>query len=797
MKKVLNVGANSKAIALPPQYAGWEHQLLNIDPTGHPDIVCDARELTTWAPEQYDAIYCSHNLERHYRHDVAKVLAGFRHVLKPDGFAHIRVPDMAEVMRRAVENSLDIEDTLYQSGLGPITVLDVMYGYGRRIESSGCEFFAHKTGFTRKSLTAALGRGGFSHISVVAADFELGAFAFKQPPSESIMTLLGLSAASFDGGFTGAVAVGNVAAMSLADVFSQAEKLAAAAKHLEAIQLYRAWLAAVDSPLAYAARFNLGRLLSDAGDLPAALEAYRAALAQNPAFAQARLNLGNILERSGQRVEAIAEWQQALRDIDAGDAPDPALLKHALNSLGRLLEVERRYPEAEAMLTRSLAVFPEQEDVLHHWVHLRQRQCEWPVYSPLPGVPVDFMKRSTSAFAMLSLTDDPALQLEAALKYARSKVRSDLSRLAPEAGYTHDRIRIAFLSSDLCMHAVSQLTVELFELLDPSQFEVYGFCWSRQDGSLFQARVVNSFDRYIRIADMDDAAAAASILSHEIDVLVDLHGLTSGARPNILSYRPAPVQITYLGFAGTSGHPCIDYIIADRYLIPEEESSFYSESPLYLSEVYQCSDRQRPISRLPTKADCGLPEGKFVFCSHNNNYKFNEEVFASWIRILQRVPESVLWLLEDNPWAQANLRNVATRQGIDPARLVFAPRVMPSEYLARFSAADLFLDTYPCNAGATANDVLWMGLPVLTRSGRTFASRMAGSLLTSLGLSELITTDITEYEEQAVLLATNPGMLLKLKDRLTEARSTSPLFDMPRFVRHFEEAIKSVVVRAG
>jgi len=587
------------------------------------------------------------------------------------------------------------------------------------------------------------------------------------------------------------------AALEPMKLLELAEKLNSVQRYSDVVQLYQAWLSHCSSAINYVIQFNLGVTLTQLEQLPAAERVYRDAIVQKPDFAQAWFNLGSVIERQHRPDNALIIWQSMLDHPLVGPQQNKELYLMVVNSMGRLLEENRRYEAAEQHLLASLQADPAQPKVIQHWVHLRQKQCKWPVYTEVENLSYGEMLKATSPLAMLAATGDPGLQFAAAARFAKERINLRVPALAPVLGYKHDRIRIGFLSSDLCMHAVSQLTVELFELLDRTQFEVYGFCWSREDGSQFQTRVVKSFDHYIRIAGMDDATAASSILSHEIDILVDLHGLTSGARPNILAYRPAPVQITYLGFAGTSGHPCIDYIIADRYLIPDEESPFYSESPLYLDEVYQCSDRQRPVSRLPTRAECGLPEGKFVFCSHNNNYKFNEEVFSSWMRILQRVPESVLWLLEDNQWAQANLRDAATRHGLDPARLVFAPRVAPSEYLARFSAADLFLDTYPCNAGATANDVLWMGLPVLTRSGRTFASRMAGSLLTSLGLPELITTDIEDYEKRAVQFATDPESFARLKDRLTEARKTSPLFDMPRFVRHFEEAVKSKVVKAG
>lgn len=580
----------------------------------------------------------------------------------------------------------------------------------------------------------------------------------------------------------------NFEAMSLLNL---ADKLNANLRFTDVVTLYQTWLECCKNAINYVVQFNLAVTLTQLEQLPAAEKLYRDAIALKPDFAQAWFNLGSVIERQRRTDNALIIWQSMLDHPLVSAQQNKELYLMVLNSMGRLLEETRQYEAAEQKLLTSLQTDPAQSKVIQHWVHLRQKQCKWPVYAEIEGMPYGEMLKATSPLAMLAASGDPGMQLAVATRFIKERVDLRVPDLIGAKRYKHQRIRIGFLSSDLCMHAVSQMTVELFELLDREQFEVYGFCWSKQDGSQFQSRVVKSFDHYVRIAGMDDATAAASILACEIDVLVDLHGLTSGARPNILSYRPAPVQVTYLGFAGTSGHPCIDYIIADHFLIPDEEIPLYSEAPLYLPEVYQCSDRNRFVAKLPTRQECGLPEDKFVFFSHNNNYKFNEEVFSCWMRILHRVPNSVLWLLEDNQWAQVSLREFAQKHEVDSDRLIFAPRVAPPEYLARFSAADLFLDTYPCNAGATANDVLWMGKPILTRSGRAFASRMAGSLLTSLGLSELITTDISEYEQRAVDLATDAEMFSRLNKKLNEARKTSALFDMPRFVRHFEDAIKS------
>jgi predicted O-linked N-acetylglucosamine transferase (SPINDLY family) len=407
------------------------------------------------------------------------------------------------------------------------------------------------------------------------------------------------------------------------------------------------------------------------------------------------------------------------------------------------------------------------------------------------------MRRSTSALAMLSLSDDPEAQLAAARQFVKNKVRSDVPALSVPRSYGHQKIRVAYGSSDFCLHPIAMLTAELFELHDRERFEVYGFCWTRQGHSALRQRIIDAMDHFESIESLTDEAAARLIREHEIDVLIDLHGQTLGARPNLLAWRPAPIQITYLGLPATTGLPSIDHVIADRFLIPEEHAAFYSEKPLYMPDVYQVSDRRRQHAPIPNRTDCHLPAEGFVFCSFNNNYKYTPETFDIWMNLLRRVPGSVLWLLSDNPWAEANLRNEAKTRNIDAGRLIFAPRVAPDQYLARYAVADLFLDSFPFNAGTTANDALWMGLPVLTRSGRSFASRMAGALLTAAGLSELITYNPRDYEEKAVALAQTPGECRRLRDHLREVHLNGVLFDTPRFVRHLEDHLQRLVAELG
>lgn len=567
------------------------------------------------------------------------------------------------------------------------------------------------------------------------------------------------------------------------------DQLNAAGLNGLAAVLYQTWLNRHDSPYNQFAWFNLGAALFSDGDIEGAGRAYEQALALAPRFVQPRFNLGLVRERQGLIDDAIAQWKLVQEYANPDKADERPILIAALNSQARVQEGRKQFADATECLNRSLALDPGQTDVMHHWIFIRAKQCQWPVYDAPEGVDPELLRNSTSALALLSLDDDPQKQLATAQGYVQRKLPADLPRLAPEEGYGHQKIRIAYCSSDFCLHPVSMLTVELLELHDREKFEVYGFCWSPNDSSALRQRVVKAFDHYISIKHLDEEASARLIREHEIDILIDLQGQTAGARMRMLALRPAPIQITYLGLPATTGLPCIDYVIADRFLIPEEYAPYYSEKPIYLPDVYQASDRKRLCAPAPTRKGCGLPTEGFVFCSFNNNYKYTPEVFGAWMNILHRVPGSVLWLLSDNPWAQANLQREAQARGIDPQRLVFAERAWPEQYLARYALPDLFLDTFPFNAGTTANDALWMGLPVLTLTGRSFAARMAGALLTAAGLPELITYDLQAYEDKAVELATTPGICLRLREHLEEVRANGVLFDMPRLVRNLEQEL--------
>ena len=582
--------------------------------------------------------------------------------------------------------------------------------------------------------------------------------------------------------------------LALGELFQAAQTLAELGMPLGAIRLYEAWLANTASPAAYAVRFNLAVARGNVGDDAGAERDYLQIITLAPDFVEARLNLGTLYERMNRPDEALAAWQGILADV-SDLAAKPALHVQALNNLGRLCEIRKRLPEALDYLTRSLELDPGQPKVITHWVHLRQKLCVWPVYQAFGGVTLEQQRRHTSALAMLGASPDPAEQLAASRHFVEEKVHAAPEQLAPAAGYAHQRIRIGYLSSDLCSHAVAILTAELYELHDRSRVEVYAFSWSREDNSPLRARVVGAMDHYIRIDRMTDEEAARCIRAHEIDVLVDLHGLTLGARADILGWRPAPVQLTWLGFPGPTAIPCIDYVVADDFVLPTQLEPHFTEKPLRMPHTFQINDRQRAIGPTPTRAASGLPDDKVVFCSFNSNFKFTSDLFDAWMRILARVPDSVLWLVADADATRVNLVREAEARGIDGNRLLFAARVAPADYLARFRLADLFLDTNPFNAGTTASDALWAGLPVLTWAGQTFCSRMAGSLLRAVGLPELVTHSLEDYEALAIALGNDRPRLAALRARLAAKRDTSPLFDTPRFVRDYEDLLASVVKR--
>jgi predicted O-linked N-acetylglucosamine transferase (SPINDLY family) len=553
-----------------------------------------------------------------------------------------------------------------------------------------------------------------------------------------------------------------------------------------AAELYHLWLRCTESPLLFAAWYNLGVLQIQSDEQQEAEQSLRAALAIKPDFIDARMTLGTLQERLRQHEAALATWRAALAQIDPDHPASRPQQIQALNSVARVAALRRHYPEAEDACARSLLLDPKQPEVAAQWISLRQQQCAWPVCAPLPGLAEADLGDAASAASMLCISDDPALQLAAAKRHAVNRA-APLPPLADQQGYVHRKLRIGYLSSDFSAHAASRLSAELYGLHRRGRFEVYGFSWNEEDRSGLRARVAPQMDHHIPLTVMSDLQAAQTIRAHEIDILVDLHGLAADGRPGILAHRPAPVQIAWLGHPGSSAMAAVDYVLADAFVLPPELTPWFTEQPLYLPDSVQIHDRRRAVGPAPARAACGLPEHAFVFCSFNSSRKLAPAQFAAWMRILQRVPHGVLWLAADSEPVRDNLRVAALRHGVASDRLVFAAHLPQADYLARLQLADLCLDTLPSSGGAGAGDALWAGVPMLTQAGRSYAGRLGGSLLHAIGLPELVTRSARAYEDKAVRLASRPEELARLRRRLAKNRDRGPLFDTPQLVAELEQ----------
>lgn len=559
----------------------------------------------------------------------------------------------------------------------------------------------------------------------------------------------------------------------------------------EAIAGYRAWLAANPlSPQGFAAWFNLGVLLGAAGVRAEAAEAYRQALALKPDLYQASVNLGLALEAQGQEEGALGAWQAALQP----DAARTALLNHR----GRLLEQAKRYAEAEAALQASLLTDPHQPDVIQHWSHLRQKGCLWPIHpvGGLPGLDPAALALQSGPLGALALTDDVALQRRIGEAWVARKVPPAPERLAPPRGYaSRERIRLGYLSSDLGRHALGFLIVDLLERHDRGRFEVFGYCSSPEDGSEVRQRILGALDHHVPVGALSEEATARRIRADEIDILVDLNGLTRGARLGALRWKPAPVQATYLGYVGPVPIPELDWMICDDTVVPPEHAAHYAPRPLPIGGLYQANDSRVPALPTVSRQEEGLPEDAFVLCCFNNFYKITEPVFAAWCAILRRLDHAVLWLTEDNATGQEALRRRLVAEGLAPGRIVFAPRAEPARYLARLGLADLFLDTSPYNAGTVASDALRMGLPLVTLAGRAFASRMAASLLRAVGMTETIAATLDDYVAIAAAIGSDPARHARLRAHLCGGAAWQRgIGDGAAFARRMEAAYESILL---
>jgi len=542
--------------------------------------------------------------------------------------------------------------------------------------------------------------------------------------------------------------------MQLAELFTTCEQLQQAGKTDEALHTYKTWLDASTDPNRFMGWFNYGSLLQSTGNTLAAEDAYRQCLAVQPRFPQALINLGLTLEKLGKRDEALQQWASLISQRYLQDAPPTDMITMALNHIGRVQEELKQYDLAEQALEQSLAIDPKQTPALQHWIHIRQKSCAWPVYKPLPNITQNAMLMATSPLAMLALTDDPVQQLLTAFAFVERTYSFKQEFLCAGRQYNHARKRIGFVSGDLCVHAVGLLLAELIEGIDRTTNEVVAYDFSPEDGTAHRARLKAAFDHVRFIHTLTDRQVAEQILADEIDVLIDLHGLSSGARPGIFALHPAPRQGTYLGFIGTTGMPWFDFVIADKYALPEELARYFTEKPLYVEGSFIPLTRDETPVREASRSEFGLSDEAFVMAAFGNVYKITHEMFATWMELLKEIPRAVLWIIDDNPTTTANLKAHAVATNADLNRIQFTPRSTHIEYKAKLRLADVFLDTYPYNCGSTTNDVVQAGVPIVTMSGRTLVSRMGGSILQATGIAEqLIANTSSEYKAKIQALS--------------------------------------------
>jgi protein O-GlcNAc transferase len=513
-----------------------------------------------------------------------------------------------------------------------------------------------------------------------------------------------------------------------------------------------------------------------------AVALYKKALSLNPNSYEALSNTGLVMHELRHFNEAIANYDKALR-LKPDSHEDWSNKAAALQAL-------KQYDEAIEHYRRALSLNPDVDWIYGDMLHAKMKISSWSnLTESLDEISQKVLsnEKVITPFNLLALNDDAVLHKKSAETYAENKYPENHSLGKISKRQSQEKIRVGYFSADFRNHAVSILTAELFELHDKNKFEIVAFSSGVDDKSPMRSRLRNAFNQFIDVSGMSDLAIAKLSREMHIDIAVDLGGYTADNRPGIFAYRAAPTQISYIGYLGTTGAGYYDYLLADKIIVPEGSEHLYSEKIAYLPS-YQVNDRKRAIStRQFSRSELGLPESGFVYCCFNNNYKITPSTFDSWMKILKATDGSVLFLYAENEWAETNLKKEAGARGVDGARLIFGKSIPPNEYLARYRACDLFIDTFPYNAGTTASDALWAGLPVLTLQGQSFASRMAASLLNAIGLPELITNTQAAYETLAIDLAKHPEKLEIINRKLAENRLKEPLFDTPLFTKNLED----------
>jgi predicted O-linked N-acetylglucosamine transferase (SPINDLY family) len=534
---------------------------------------------------------------------------------------------------------------------------------------------------------------------------------------------------------------------------------------------------------------NRGNVLHELGRFDEAIGSFDKALTRRPNDAEFHYNRGNILCEIGRLEDGLASFDKAVALLP-GEAEFHQNRGNVLLDLGR-------FSEAFADYDKAWALNPALKYLEGARFYAKTHLCDWSNLADDGAAVLAHVRAGATAslpFPVLAMDSTPADQLTCAEIYAADRYPAAApADQRSQSRHSHDRVRIAYLSADFHNHATAQLTAGMFEHHDRSRFEISAISFGPDDRSAMRGRLLKAFDRFVDVQTKSTNEIAGLVRAMEIDIVIDLGGYTQRSRTGIVALRPAPLQVNYLGYAGTMGAPFIDYIIADKILIPGDQQRYYAEKIVYLPHSYQANDDKRRVSDLiVTRTAAGLPERGLVFCSFNNSYKITPDMFSVWMRLLHQVNGSVLWLLEGNATAPDNLRAEAAKRGVSPERLIFAPKMSIEIHLARHGLADLFLDTLPYNAHTTASDALWAGVPVVTCLGSTFAGRVAASILMAAGLPELVTESLENYEALALRLAREPSLLAAMKSKVASNRGKCPLFDTASFTRHIEAAYSKI-----
>ncbi len=910
-KSVLNIGGGNKRIPIPTHYEGWRHVLLDVDPSGDPDIVLDARELTTLPTAVYDAVYFSHCLEHFHHHEVPRVLDGIRHVLKDDGFAEIRVPNLRGAMEFMLAKGMDLEDVAYTSPAGPITFRDMCYGFSKAIERSGVDFMCHKTGFSEKSLAAVLRRCGFAPVLVQRDPmdrlFGLRALAFKQAPTEeqrSFLRIESLGLQTSENGKTGGEGHFDKAyTLHRAGDLKKAEEsyrvllnnnpnsvavlcnlgalLRQTERPHEAVDLYRK---AIDQEPGNAMLYaNLGRALADMHRYKAASEAYREALAidpgleevyanlgraefnlnprktsesaieetfhkatnlhrqgnrdeaerlyrgilrSNPDYVPAVVNLGVLMRESGRPTEAIEYYQKALA-LEPGNASTLGKLGHLLANLGHYEEAlnafrratesdpesapahdnlgfvlmqMNRYDEAAVALKKAVEINPSDANAWNNLGSVYQRQCLVDEGIACHRRAIDLrpgfiMAHSNVLFDMhFSHAYTPEEMAEAHKEWSRrheKPLRRKAYRHSPRDS-KQKPLRVGFVSPNFEPHPVSYFLAPIFRVRDPQEWQAV--CYS---DVLTRNRISDKFrrqaDTWRDIAGLKDDEVADLVRKDEIDVLVDLAGHTGHNRLLVFARKPAPVQVSWIGYFDTTGLEAMDYLIADATCLPQEYEHLYTEKIIRLPDGFLCYDR--PSVAPEVNALPALERGYITFGSFNQLAKVQLPVVEAWAKLLEQV-QSARLVMRCKALGDKSVRERYARLfealGVSRDRLDLLPGTSLKGYFESYHQIDISLDPFPFVGGTTTCDSLWMGVPVVTFTGDRFCSRHSASHIRNVGLGKLVAEDLDGYLELAAELAGDLGLLVQIRATLREMCAKSPLFDAERFHRNFVNALRQM-----